>query len=695
MNNNTLKKKEATKLDKFIISLFKLIKVYLIGLLIFFAFRLALILSFGDLEELNTFRGYLLDAFWVGFRFDTMVLVYFMLPVLPVIFAGLFIPANNYRRFLKLQNKVLFWYYFVLYILLFIVLTVDFYYFKFFQSHFNLLVFGIVEDDTTAVLKSVWTDYPVIGVLILFAVVGFLLYWMLKRFAIRCYNPFGRSVLVKTVFVVLFFLLFAIGMRGSLGMRPIRKEHTTVSPNRFINSIVPNGIYALKDAWRDRNKYSIDRDINKTLELYDFNNSRQAIESFLGYSIKEGDDPIEHLYDETPPNPFLEENPPNVVFLLMESMSNHYFDLHSESLNLLGSLEYILDDLFLYRNFLPIHNGTIYTLEGLLINSPLGPMVQSSYFQSTFLTSSALPFYKNNYNTAFVTGSQLGWRNLGIFIENQYFEQIEGRSHILENVSGAEEGSWGVYDEFMFTRIYDILTESASKDEPAFVFGFTTTNHTPYDLPAAFEPQNVNLCDSIRGALRTNEDLAVKNFISHQYAKDCMGKFMKKIIDSPLGENTIIVATGDHNVMQLFNYRDADLLYKFSVPLIMYVPEKYKINKTFDTNIFASHKDIFPTLFNLSLSNTKYVNSGFDILDGSINRNEFYAVNSYNTVLNNTGAVVFENSPLFYKWSPEVGNELIPADDESPELKRLLLKGRAYSAAMTLLIQNELIRINN
>jgi phosphoglycerol transferase MdoB-like AlkP superfamily enzyme len=489
----------------------------------------------------------------------------------------------------------------------------------------------------------------------------------------------------------LFLVLFFLGMRSSLSTFPLLKDDATISPNNFINSIVPNGVFALAEAISEREHFSIDTDMDKTLKSYNFVSKRQVIETYLGKQLAGNGNLVDSLYRYTPENAFLQENPPNVIFILMESMSNYYLDLHSDSLNLLGSLEQALDHCYLYRNFLSCHNGTVHSLEGLLLNSPLNPLSQSKYFDQSFSTSCALPFYEKGYHTAFITGAKLGWRNLGLFVGKQYFQQVEGNSIILDKVKGAIECEWGVFDEFMFDRIFDCLSESSDHKKPAFIFGFSTSNHTPFEHPDSYQPYSVKIPENISNVLRTSIEIARKNFTNYQYANDCLGKFIERVRNSPFGKNTIIAASGDHNTLQLFDYADGQLLQKRSVPLVLYVPEQYLKDKSTDIQVFASHKDIFPTLFNLALSDAKYAGMGFDLFDKSISRTEFFGVNAYNTAFNDFGAVILGDTPLYYKWTTPQRKTLIPTTaNETPELKILIEKTKAYSAAATLLIQNEI-----
>ncbi|EPZ99760.1 hypothetical protein QA264_10030 [Glaesserella parasuis] len=59
----------------------------------------------------------------------------------------------------------LFW---AIYILIFAIALIgivvgNFYYYKTYNNYYDMLMFGLVEDDTKAVLKNIYDDYPVIS----------------------------------------------------------------------------------------------------------------------------------------------------------------------------------------------------------------------------------------------------------------------------------------------------------------------------------------------------------------------------------------------------------------------------------------------------------------------------------------------------------------------------------------------------
>ena len=663
--------------------LIKLTLVYIAGVAMFMFFRVLVMVNFGSYSDLKPYIFDLFSAFHMGLRYDTVVLAYGLLIPLFFLLILLFVPSR-YINFERFTNKFLFYYSITVFMVFLWVLIIDFYFYKFFQNHLNLLAFGITDDDTKAVLRSVWSDYPVIRIL-LSALVFFVAFRYLAKYIVNITRMFPIEKLwIKIVLPIAFFILYGIGMRGSLGTFPIEKDDAVISSNNFVNTLTMNGVFSLKDAFADRVNYQIDVDIDKTMARYGFNSPKEAVLTYLDKS-QNSTAPEKLLIDTTDSDSYLKNHPLNVVFVMMESMSNYYFDLHSPTLNLLGNLEDVLPNCYVFRNFLPCCNGTIHSLEGLLVNSPLTPISQSKYMGVSLQSSVALPFIKNGYETSFVTGAKLGWRNLDKYIVKQYFQHAEGSAALLTSVPGASTCEWGVFDEFMFDRMQQIL--ESSKGKPQFIFGLSTTNHTPYELPEDYKPFPVNIPDSIRKVLRCSEKIAKKNLTNYQYANDCIGKFIKNLKNSPYGENTMVVITGDHNSLALFDFTDSHLLQKLSVPLIMYIPEKYR-KGIYNPKRFGSHKDIFPTIFNLALSQASFMKSGNNLLSTD-SLTSFYGINDYKVAMSQDGCVIAQDKPLYYQWDGEKTLQPV-SGTHSSKLDILMKKTKAHAASLTFFVQKQL-----
>ncbi|WP_243832667.1 LTA synthase family protein [Myroides indicus] len=483
--------------------------------------------------------------------------------------------------------------------------------------------------------------------------------------------------------LLLVFPLFFVGMRGSLGEFTLRREHTNVTTNEFVNSLCYNALYSLKFANSERKENEIKPDIEQELAANGFT-SKSDLQAV--YQKDLGNIFDENLKTKTPYNEFLENNPPNVVFLQMESMSNHYFELNTKELNLLGDLAEELPHLYYFKNGLSAYNGTIQTLENFLVGTPKTIISQSIYFDTPFSSSIALPFKDKGYKASFMTGASISWRNIDNFIKNQGYDEIGGGNLIKEKFPDAEEFAWGVHDGYLFDYILYLLKQDNNK--PQFIFGLTISNHTPFEVPNHYKPYPIRMNNELKDKIRVDEKTAYANFASHQYAASQLARFIKNIRNSPLGENTIIVASGDHNIRQVFEYEPEEGFLKRSVPVLMYIPEKYK-PEYYNDQIIVSHKDIFPTIFNLSLSDAQYTYTGDDMFKK--NQPYRFAINDYNFIADSVGVLSVENNkPYYYTWKDNNKRQLKVNNNQSEHATYMQEKMKVYTTMQTANIYSDI-----
>jgi len=649
-------------------------KLFLISLLTLFVFRVVFLFSFIDFKTVPFIL--LLKAFWIGLKFDLQSSAYLLLPLLPLSLIVLAIPARyNYYKVIYKSTKIWFW---VVAAIILTISMIDYNFYSFFQSRLNPLAFGIFQDDTLAVLESVWTDYPVILITICITTYIIIIHFLLKKFAFKYYKYEASSLALKILSPIVLIGMFFIFMRGSVSEFPLQRADTTVSDNQSINNLTYNGLFALKTAVQDKLNSSINIDTISTLKSRGFVNAKEAFELYTS---------SKSIYSKTEKNSYLEQNPPNIVFFLMESFGLHYMKLNNNNFDILGSLSKSIDSCYLFKNFTSFTDGTIYTLDGFLVGSPQSPLSQSEYYKTKFHSSLARPFKEKGYETIFITGGKLGWRNLDQFVNNQYFDKVYGKSSILSSIKGSSECEWGVYDEYLFDFVEQEILKKT--DKPKMIFVLTTSNHTPYYLPDDCKLVDYVISDSLKQKLKESPELVKKGLNSYRYACNCLGNFIQNINNSSVKNNTIIAATGDHNVKQLFNYDNEDLFLKVGVPFLIKIPKTYSQNRTINTNVWASHKDIFPTLFNLSLSDVEYLNTGNDLSSYNDTTN-YYGIYNYKTAFNSNGAVVLGQN-LNYYWNKQNPLLLSPSDSIKYSQKELNNKVNAYNASFIYNIQKQII----
>jgi phosphoglycerol transferase MdoB-like AlkP superfamily enzyme len=591
--------------------------LYLVGMAIFFLFRLAYLLRFGKGNLSNAKSGDIVSAFLRGFRFDTLVLCYFFAILILIMTIFSLFPGDRSTKIYINVSRI---YTLLGFAVIILILLIDQEYYTSFQTHLNVVMFALFEGDTGAIFKSIWTDHPVVPLLLILCVLLFLIHLLLKQIQALNVSPsiFNRRI-CRFIFPIVIVIFLFIGARGSLGTFPLSIDDSTVSSNQFVNKITINGVFALKEAILEKIKSLEPKTPDEVLRTYNKASVFELISDY--YHLPVGSNRRnykEHLFKKTPKNDFLQNNPPHVVVVIMESFGGYYLDLHSRENNLLGELENHINKDILFRNFLSSTRGSIYSLECIILNSFGWPALSGT--EQRFISydsSAALPFKTAGYETIFITAGKLGWRNLADFIPCQHFDRTIGKSVIKKEIKGATECTWGVHDEYLYQFIFKLLKENSQK--PKLIIATTKSNHTPFELPKNYQPFPLKIPDEIKDYIISKEDLAISSFTGYQYGNNCLGVFLSQIKKSVLAHKTIVATTGDHNSYTLISYDNPNIppLYKHAVPFYLYVPQAYRPEKLVNQNVYGSHKDIFPTLYHLALSEAKYFCVGENMMSSS------------------------------------------------------------------------------
>ena len=140
----------------------KLILVHIVFLSIMSIVR---VIFFNYYSSLDTTDGYLSDiisAFFLGFRIDLTVIGY--IQVLPTLTLILLYYINK-KSFFDFFSKFLVYYLFLCFVLVSLILGADFGFYSYFKEHINILFFGLLDDDTKALMITFWQNYDVIMIL--------------------------------------------------------------------------------------------------------------------------------------------------------------------------------------------------------------------------------------------------------------------------------------------------------------------------------------------------------------------------------------------------------------------------------------------------------------------------------------------------------------------------------------------------
>jgi phosphoglycerol transferase MdoB-like AlkP superfamily enzyme len=634
-------------------------------LLLTFVYRLVFLFYYGS----NTgWQNELFDlpfGFFQGMRLDAQISLYFLFPLLLLaILSGIF-----RCRIFSILGQVWSGIAFILYEAL---LIVDFFYYRFFGSHFSVSVFGIVDDDTQAVLQSIWEDFPAVRVILFFVMLSVVLMYA-TRWIYR--SEMLEKLSKKRIVSCLSFLVIpavVVLMRGSIGVFPLRNYDAFVSKNNFINTVCVNPVLSLKDAYTIYKSSNHSWDVNKMLHEAGYTSDKQLVAEYLNiHADSINGDPLNYLHCTTADDKFLSDNPPHVVFLQMESMGLNGLFLQSDHLDIWGKLKDELEHCVYFQNFLSCTSeSTIGSLEGLTISNVSGFITQSIMENKPVLSSVTHPFKSAGYETRFVTGAKQGWRNMNIFLSAQGFDVIEGQETIIHDIPNAEIEDWGVFDEYMFMQILHDLQHASA---PQFIYGMSISNHSPHYLPRGYACSGITVDKQLKNRLLHDEDYARKGLSTFRYANDCLGNFIRAVRHSPFADKVIIAISGDHPFKGFLKPNDENLYDKYGVPFILYIPEQYRKNQEFDVKQRGAHQDIFPTLFHLALSNASYYNLGDNMFKKLEN---IMAVSPSNVIISDEYAIDLRTGQ-YYKNH----NDSVFVSHDDIELYRSLMQ--RYNTWMT------------
>lgn len=490
---------------------------------------------------------------------------------------------------------------------------INLHYFGFYKTPIDPVVFGFFEDDTKAIIETIWADFPVFLTLAVLvgaswgaiaarkAAYGRASRGLNRRIAERRLPVWGTLVLV-----LLAFLLLIMTTKGTLRAMALGRQNVSVTTSQFLNDMVPNGVIAFKFAWDARRESQNLSDPLLGLRRLGYGSPFEAAK-VLGIEAKDDTALRAALIAHGAPAPAAQPRK-NLLFFLMESWSAEPFLYHdAKEFDVLGRLAPTLGQACHFSNFDSAQPGTHPSLEAILFSTPITPLTLGMQGRKPIPWAVPLLMRQAGYRTLFVTSTRSGWRELDRVLKTQGFDEVIDANTLKAAYPEAELGIWGVWDSYVFRYLSERLKKP--QDKPLFVFVLTATNHPPYDLPPEY--QYVKRNKAHWGGER-NADTLWANIDTYHYATDLLGGLVQEVTKGPLRHNTVIAATGDHNVRSFGVYATPERRYLMNqVPFVIW-DEGLACGP--QRQLPASHRDMFPTLFPLVGIRDGYVLTGRNLL---------------------------------------------------------------------------------
>ena len=398
--------------------------------------------------------------------------------------------------------------------------------------------------------------------------------WRLAR---RWLAPAGAAkggLFARVLVAVAVLLLGALGVRSTLGHRPMNPAMIAFSSNPTVNVLPLNSFYSLAFALRDWM-----REEEGAAQLYGAMPDADvlaAVRASSGLPASAFTDPdIPTLARRTPS---WQGAPRNIVIVLEESLGAQFIGSLggrplSPNYDRLSRQGWALDRLY------ATGTRSVRGIEAVVAGfapTPAEAVVKRARGQHGFFTL-AEALRRRGYDTAFYYGGESHFDNMsGFFLGNGFERVIEQKDFSRP----AFEGTWGVSDEDLFARADAEFRRLHARGTPFFGLVFTSSNHEPFEFPDG----RIALYEQPK---QTRDNAA-------KYADHALGTFFERAMASPYWRDTVFLVVADHD-SRVFG-RDLVPIDNFHIPGLLLgggiAPRR-------DGRV-ASQVDLGPTLLSLA-----------------------------------------------------------------------------------------------
>jgi phosphoglycerol transferase MdoB-like AlkP superfamily enzyme len=358
-----------------------------------------------------------------------------------------------------------------------------------------------------------------------------LLVWALTRW--RAFDSV-RDVLAlplrqRLVWLIPFGLILALGIRSSLGHRPANLTDALYSPNRVANEVAKSSVYSIQRAVQQAFK---GRDLARQYGAMDEAEAFTRLHRLLGLAPSTSP-ALRRTLAPALPLP-ASGKPRNLVIIIQESMGAQFVGFTGGRKDLTRHIDALAAQSLAFTN---LHANGTRSIRGLAaLSAGFQPVVGEGVVkrmesQSGFFTVASL-LKPLGYRSSFIYGGEGRFDNMKAwYLGNGFDEVIEQKDFR----SPRFVSTWGVSDEDLLLKAHERFSAHAAAGEPFVSVVFTSSNHTPFELPE-------NTIEWVPGVDKRSVENAIK------YADHAVGVFFEQAKKSAYYANTVFVLAADHNV---------------------------------------------------------------------------------------------------------------------------------------------------
>lgn len=587
-----------------------------------------------------------LKSLLLGLRFDIRLAMFLIIPA--IIFINL--PVRNTAK-VRLSNV---FYAFIMGLVSLLYIT-DAGYFSYLKSRLNSTVIQFLKNPSIS-FEMVRESYPWPLFLLMILCFSALTYWLMRKIItpkLEAWHSGSKRERFLSHFVFVF--VFAMGIYGSIKLYPLRWSEAYASPDSFSSNLALNPILYVFDTYSFRKSDFEEEKVQKAYPI---------VAQFLGVDTNSPHyDPKKlNFVREFSGNPERQQQKPNVVVIIMESMGYYKTGLGGSMVNPTPNLDQLSKESLLFTKFYTPTVATARSIFAAITSLPDTSKVKTGSRNPFVVNQHTVIGELNGYEKFYFLGGSANWGNIrGVLTYN------------IPDLNIYEEGSykspkvdvWGISDLNLFKEA-NVAIKEKQNDKPFFALIQSSGFHRPYTIPEDSDGFKILTTKDVSDKeIRDYGFESMEEYNAMRLQDHSLGKFMEMAKKEKWYENTIFLIFGDHslphNNAKNVKEWEKSLANSFHVPLIIHSPKYIAAGVN---HKIASELDIMPTVAGLAGVPYKTRSFGKDLLNPALDSKR--AAFSYNWYA--PFHITLIDNDFYFEYIPynEQGR-LVRHTDESPE----------------------------
>lgn len=307
--------------------------------------------------------------------------------------------------------------------------------------------------------------------------------------------------------------------------------------------------------------------------------------------------------NKNPLRPFFELNdePPNIVFIIVESLSSSFSGINADEISYTPFLDSLSDHSIYFENALATGERTFAVLPSVLGSLPHGKK-GFTHEQYGYPSSNSLLKWlsQKGYESRFFYGGHARFDYMDLYLNDQGIDRISDRNEFdysdSDKKTSEDPVPFGISDRELIQDVVQYQSQ-AENNKPFLDIILTLSMHYPFIIEDAayYENKVKSIIEKANASAQLKEKHTkyIKPLSTFLYTDHVIADYFKQMQKTDQHENTVYIIMGDHMMSDIPHRNPIE---KYRSPLMIYSPLLTRSKRVKAVN---SHLDITPSLYQL------------------------------------------------------------------------------------------------